>query len=167
MWSLLTIKHAPTMHTPRLFLRAAVLLILAAPSVSAQARTPTESSTIRREIDGQLQAMAAAFNKGDVKGAASFYADNAIIASGSGVVASGRRQLDAYFTELSNPKSWKLESHFVTGDNNVAYQGGLSTLVHGDPERTSVVQFLVRWERQRDNTMKIALDYYHSPSPRR
>ena len=46
----------------------------------------------------------------------------------------------------------------VGGTRDHAWQVGRSTLVHGQPERTSVVQFLVLWTRQRNGQLRITLD---------
>lgn len=134
-------------------------------SAPLHAQTPAaahDTSALRREIDQRTRDMVAAFNRGDMKGAASFYADDAQILSGGGPLASGRAELDRYFTGIANPRSWQIETMYVTGGGDVAYQVGRSTLVHGSPEVTSVVQFALRWER-RDGTWRIVLDYYHMP----
>ena len=127
----------------------------------------TDTAALRREVEQLNRGMEAAVNRGDLKGAAAFYADDAIVRTAGGIVAQGRQQVDAYFTGLANAKSWKLDVIQVGGTRDHAWQVGRSTLVHGQPERTSVVQFLVLWTRQRDGQLRISLDYYHSAEPRR
>jgi uncharacterized protein (TIGR02246 family) len=129
----------------------------------------TDTTALRTEVEQLNRGMEAAFNRGDLKGAAAFYADDAIVRTARGIVAHGREQVDDYFTGIGHPKSWKLDVIQVGGTHDHAWQVGRSTLVHGQPERTSVVQFLLVWTRQRDGRLRITLDYYHSadqPRPR-
>jgi len=128
---------------------------------------PTDTAALRREVEQLNRGMEAAVNRGDLKGAAAFYADDAIVRTAGQIVAQGRRQVDEYFTGIAHAKSWKLDVIQVGGTRDNAWQVGRSTLVHGQPERTSVVQFLVIWTRQPDGRLRISLDYYHSAEPRR
>ena len=142
---------------------AAVLAVCLSPGAGAQTATP-DPAALRREVETLNRQMEAAFNRGDLKGAAAFYADNAVGRSPHDVAAQGRAAIDRYFGGISNPKSWKLDVYGVTaGANNTVYQTGMSTLVSGSPERTSKFQFLLVWERQRNGTLRIVLDYYHLP----
>ena len=143
---------------------AAVLAASLSARAGAQAPTTSDPAALRREVESLNKQMEAAFNRGDLKGAAAFYADNAVVRSPHDVAAQGRAAIDRYFGGISNPKSWKLDVYDVTaGANNTVYQTGMSTLVSGSPERTSKFQFLLVWERQRNGTLKIVLDYYHLP----
>ena len=146
---------------------AAGLALFSAEIANGQATPSRDANAVRREVDSLNRAMEAAVARGDLKGAAAFYADNAVVRSAHSVEAQGRAAVDRYFLGISNAKSWKLDIYGVTAarESNLVYQTGRSTLVHGSPERTSVVQFLVVWERQRDGALKIVLDYYHVPEP--
>jgi ketosteroid isomerase-like protein len=131
---------------------------------TANAQSTTQSNdALTREVEQRLQAMSQAAEKGDLKLAASYYADDAIIRQSKSVAARGREEIDRYFTGIASLKSWKLESFSVSGTRDLVYQTGRSTLVSGSPEHTSVVDFLVVWKRQADGTLRIHLDYYHSP----
>ena len=133
-------------------------------AANARAQTSTDPAAIRREVEALNRQMEAAVTRGDLKAAAAFYADNAVVRTPRQVVAQGRAAIDRYFTGISNAKSWKLDVYGVTlGSNNTVYETGMSTLVHGSPEHTSKVEFLVVWERQRNGSLKIVLDYYHMP----
>ena len=127
----------------------------------AVAATP-DTSALRREIEALNRGMEAAINRGAPLEAAAFYADDAVVRTASSVVASGRKGVDDYFRSIGNVRSWKLDVNAVGGTHDQPYQVGRSTLVHGAPERTSVVDFLVIWKRQPDGTLRIVLDYYHS-----
>ena len=134
------------------------LMTLGGNSLNAQA-----ADALRREVEQLNREMSEAAEKGDLKKAASYYADDAEVRQGRNVVARGRAQLDRYFTSIQNLKSWKLEVFDVSGTRDVVYQAGRSTLVSGSPERTSTVEFLVVWKRQPDGKLRIHLDYYHLP----
>ncbi len=82
--------------------------------------------------------------------------------SAHSVVAKGRAAVDAYFKSIGAAKSWKLEVKDVGGSADSPFQIGRSTLVHGTRPDTSVVDFVVVWKRQKDGSLKIVLDYYHS-----
>ena len=134
---------------------------------SAQATPSRDPTAVRREVESLNRAMEAAVARGDLKAVAAFYANNAVVRSAHGVQAQGRAAVDQYFVGIANAKSWKLDVYGVTvpQESNLVYETGRSTLVHGSPKRTSVVQFLVVWERQRDGALRIVLDYYHAPEP--
>ncbi len=127
----------------------------------------TDTAALRREVEQLNRGMEEAVNRGDLKAAAAFYADDAIVRTAGQVIAQGRKQVDQYFTGIAHAKSWKLDVIQVGGTRDNAWQVGRSTLVHGQPEHTSVVQFLVIWRRQPDGRLRIALDYYHSAELRR
>jgi uncharacterized protein (TIGR02246 family) len=127
----------------------------------------TDTTALRREIEQLNRGMEDAVSRGDLKAAAAFYADDAIVRTAGQVIAQGRKQVDDYFTGIAHAKSWKLDVIQVGGTRDHAWQVGRSTLVHGQPQRTSVVQFLVIWQRQRDGKLRVALDYYHSATPPR
>jgi hypothetical protein len=78
------------------------------------------------------------------------------------VLVRGRAAIDAYWTGLRNPRSWKLDVIEVGGHRDNPYQIGRSTLVTGGPsgDRTSVVEFLVIWRRQPSGVLRMAVDYY-------
>jgi ketosteroid isomerase-like protein len=134
---------------------------------AAQANPSRDATAVRREVEALNRAMEAAVARGDLKGVAAYYADNAVVRSPHSVEAQGRAAVEQYFLGIGSAKRWKLDVYGVTvpRESNLVYQTGRSTLVHGSPERTSVVQFLLVWERQRDGALKIALDYYHAPDP--
>lgn len=139
----------------------ATALCVVASVAGAQTPAAEDAAALHREIEQLNRGMEAAVNRGDLLGAARFYADDAVVRSPGGVVAAGRKAVDEYFTSIAHAKSWKLEVIDVGGTRDMAYQVGRSTLVHGEPERTSVVRFVVVWKRQPDGTMRIVLDYYH------
>ncbi len=105
--------------------------------------------------------MTAAFNSGDMIGVARFYTDDARM-DGEGDVVLGRAALDAYWSNIRNPGSWKLEVLEVGGDPDYPYQIGRSMLLTGGPvgDRTSIVGFLAIWRRRANGSLRLALDYY-------
>jgi ketosteroid isomerase-like protein len=151
----------------RLTVLVAGLMLAGAGTSIAQTTSSPDASAVRREVESLNRGMEAAVARGDLKGVAAFYAENAVVRSAHRVDAQGRAAVERYFLGIGNAKSWKLDAYGVTAaaGSNLVYETGRSTLVHGAPERTSVVQFLVVWERQRDGALKIVLDYYHVPEP--
>ena len=141
----------------------AIALVLLPTTLAAQRDTE-----LWREVETLNREMEAAFNRGDLQGVAAFYADNSVVRSSTSVSASGRKQIDAYWAGIKDGKRWTLDVRGVTAaeNTNLVYQTGKSTLVSGSPERTSIVGFLVVWQRQSNGKLKILLDYYH-PEPQR
>lgn len=147
----------------RRLLRTSFLLAGLPAALIAQSPDP---SALRKEVEAQIQGMEAAFARRDMKGVAAYYADNAVVRHPRGVAAVGRKALDSYWVDMKEPKKWTLEVYGVTPaeGTNLVYQTGRSTLVQGTTqERTSVVEFMVVWQRQNDGKLRIILDYYHSP----
>lgn len=146
---------------------AAALAFGSVEIAAAQANPSRDATAVRREVEALNRAMEAAVARGDLKGVAAYYADNAVVRSPHSVEAQGRAAVEQYFLGIGNAKRWTLDVYGVTvpRESNLVYQTGRSTLVHGSPERASVVQFVLVWERQRDGALKIVLDYYHAPEP--
>ena len=145
-------------------LRRLALLALVALAPVARAQAPADTAALRREVEQVARAMEDAVARGDLKGAASYYADDAIVRTARGIVAQGREGVDKYFMGIAGAKSWKLDVNQVGGTADAPWWVGRSTLVHGTPERQSVVQFLVLLKRQPDGKLRVVLDYYHSAS---
>src|SRR5215470_16576488 len=106
--------------------------------------------------------MTAAFDRGDLTAVARFYADDARILGPRGDVTRGRKDIDAYWTQIREPRSWKLEVLEIGGSVDQPWQLGRSTLVTGTAgkESTSIVSFIVLWRRQPDGKLKIYVDMY-------
>jgi ketosteroid isomerase-like protein len=116
-----------------------------------------------REIRAVNDSMEAAFNRGDMRAVAAFYADDSKLAGGGDVV-EGRAAVDAYWGRLGGRGgTWRLEVFEVGGSRDLAYQRGRShlTLRSADGrERTSVVDFVVVWRRNAEGGLRIWLDLY-------
>lgn len=134
----------------------------------AQASAAPDPAALRREVEALNQEMEAAFNRGDLKAVAAFYADNAVVRTSRQVAAQGRTAIDRYFTGIQNPKRWKLDVYGVSaaGGSDLVFQTGMSTLVSGSPERVSPFEFALVWKRQSNGKLRIVLDYYHAPEQR-
>ena len=139
-------------------------VIACAPALGwAQPSTASDPAALRREVEALNREMEAAFNRGDLKAVAAFYADNAVVRTSRQVSAQGRAAIDQYFTGISNPKRWKLDVYGVSAaeGSDLVFQTGLSTLVSGSPERVSPFEFALVWKRQSNGKLRIVLDYYH------
>lgn len=157
-------KAARTLLTAGLLSLAAGATALGAQPAKREAPAPSPAdAAARTEVAALNKAMADAFNRGDMKAVAGFYAENAIVRSASWVDARGRAQVEKYWMDLAAPKSWDLQvNDVVDNGEGLLFQTGISTLVHGSPERTSRVAFNLVWKRQPDRSLRIVLDYYHS-----
>lgn len=144
---------------------AVIASLLAASPLPAQTPAQADTSALFREVEALNRGMEAAVNRGDLKGAAAFYADNAIVRTARSIIVQGRAAVDRYFESIGKA-TWKLDVIQVGGHKDAPYQVGRSTLIHGTKPDTSVVSFVVYWRRQKDGQLKIELDYYHSaPRP--
>jgi uncharacterized protein (TIGR02246 family) len=131
-------------------------------------RTPSvdvrnSSASLRAEIEGINRQLEEAFNRGDMMAVASYYTDDARLVGPRGQEIRGRTAIDAYWRNVRNPKSWRLEAFDIGGSRDEAYQFGRSTLVQTGTagDRTSVADFVVIWKRGADGKLRMALDFYH------
>jgi ketosteroid isomerase-like protein len=126
-----------------------------------------EPTALRREIEAQNVAMTTAFNRGDLAAVAKLYADDARIMGPGDPPVRGRKAIDAYWTQLKQPRSWKLVVLEVGGSADEPWQLGRSTLVTGaaGQERTSIVDFIVLWRRGPGGKLRIYVDMY-VPGPK-
>lgn len=146
---------------------AVIATLLAAGPGQAQAPATSarpDASALFREVEALNRGMEAAVNRGDLAGAAAFYADNGIVRTARSIIVQGRAAIDRYF-EAIGKATWKLDVLQVGGHKDAPYQVGRSTLIHGARPDTSVVSFVVYWRRQQDGQLKIELDYYHPAPP--
>lgn len=65
--------------------------------------------TVTEEIKLQNTKMEQAFNSGDMKTVAKFYADDAVILSFMGDEVIGRENIDQYWMGIQNPVEWQLD----------------------------------------------------------
>ena len=137
-------------------LTVAILLLALAPGAMAQKRD------LRAEIQAVNDSMVAAFNSGNLLGAARFYTDDARVDGEGGTLVVGREAVDRYWTSIKGAKSWKLEVLAVGGHPDHPWQVGRSTLLQSGPDgdRTSMVEFLAIWRRDAKGGLRLAVDYY-------
>ena len=129
---------------------------------SLRVPAPAPNPALRAEIRAVNDSMVAAFNSGDMRAVARFYADDARIDGERGELVQGRAAIDKYWMAIRNAKSWKLDVIDVGGHPDHPYQIGRSTLVTTGPsgDRTSVVEFLVVWRREPGGHLRMVVDYY-------
>lgn len=138
-------------------------LVLCVACVRPPAVAQNSSASLRAEIEGINRELEAAFNRKDMLAVARYYTDDARLVGPRGQEIRGRAAIDAYWLNVRNPKSWKLEAFDIGGSRNEAYQYGRSTLVQEGTagDRTSVADFVVIWKRGADGRLRMALDFYH------
>lgn len=136
--------------------------------MSSTALQPSKSKallpdSVREQIVATNRQMVETFKRGDLRGVARFYADDATIFSYRGQKIQGREALDRYWTGIKGAKDWKLEVIELGGDKETVYQIGKSSLTtdNGGAEKTYVCDFVVIWKRQSDGAYKIHVDIYN------
>ena len=142
---------------------AAAFSIACAPTHGAAGNSQNASAALRAEIEAVNRQMEIALGRKDLLAVAKFYADDSRLIGPRGQEVRGRAAIDAYWSNIRNPKSWRLEAFDIGGGRDEAYQFGRSTLVQENAtgDRTSVTDFVVIWKRGSDGQWKIALDFYH------
>lgn len=160
------------MRTTLIIVIAAMTLSLAigmsgcATTARAAAVDPDEAAAaaLREEVAGLCAQMEQAMRDNDLKRVASFYADDGILLGPSGQRRGGSRAaLEEYWARFGTGIDWSLITHSVEGRDNMAVQRGRSVLTYINPEgarHTSVVDFMLIWQRQDDGTLMIAVDAY-------
>ena len=139
----------------------ALLLIVLPGSLTAQNRPEFDRAAIQREVEGRTRAMSQAFQRGDLRTVARFYADDARLYA-SGTRIEGRAEIDRFWEKVRNPSSWVMETVDVGGSRDEPYQLVRSTLVerargHAD---TSFTMCLLVWRREADGQLRIRLDVW-------
>jgi uncharacterized protein (TIGR02246 family) len=150
-------------HRLLVIVSAAALAGVPLGAQSAPANLSPSRTALWREIRAVNDSMEAAFNRGDMKAVARFYADDARLAGQGGPVTEGRDAIDQYWAGIKNPKRWRLEVLAVGGSPALAYQQGRSHLTTASPEgaeRTSTVDFVVIWRRQPNGSLRMLMDLY-------
>ena len=118
---------------------------------------------LRKTIEALNQAMTDAFKRGDIRGVAQFYADDGMVIGPYGQRFQGRDAIASYWESFTTAKDWHLEMLEFDGDSNIVYQVARSKITHdfdeGD-EFTGIVDVVLIWKRQSDNTYRIYVDTY-------
>ncbi len=142
---------------------AAALSVACAPTHGAAGNSQNAAAVLTAEIEAVNRQMEVALGRKDLLAVAKFYADDARLIGPRGQEVRGRAAIDSYWSNIRNPKSWRLEAFDIGGGRDEAYQFGRSTLVQENStgDRTSVTDFVVIWKRGSDGQWKIALDFYH------
>ncbi|WP_185152889.1 nuclear transport factor 2 family protein [Fulvivirga aurantia] len=78
--------------------------------------------SVTDEIRQTNKQMEEAFNAGDLKKVASFYADDAVLLNADGKAVTGRKNIDDYWMKVKNPVTWELEVIEVSQDEKHIYE---------------------------------------------
>ena len=146
-----------------LWIGAAALSFACVQTHGAAGSPQNATDALKAEIEAVNREMEIACGRKDLLAVAKFYADDARLIGPRGQEVRGRAAIDAYWANVRNPKSWRLEAFDIGGGPDEAYQFGRSTLVqeNSSGDRTSVTDFVVIWKRGSDGRWKIAVDFYH------
>ena len=142
-----------------------LLVLLATPLLGTGCETSPrvqENADLRVEVEGLNRLLEQRFGAGDLRGVAAMYADDAILISPGGDRVEGRAAIDAYWAEITDPRSWTLEVLSVEGGERLVVQRGISHLAYAEngEERLSTVDFVLVWVREEDGRLRVAVDAY-------
>jgi len=135
-------------------------------ATTARTASPTTAmpdAALRQEIADLCAQMEQAMRVNDLRRVAWFYADDAILLGPDGLQRGGTRAaLEEYWLGFGRGVDWSLITHSIEGEVGLAVQRGRSilTYVRNEQPRTSVVEFMLIWLRQKDGTLKISVDAY-------
>lgn len=143
------------------------ILLISVLGVAQQLRTPpahlTQQKADHEAVNRQLQAMAAAFARNDMKGVADLYADDAEMMDNRGLLLQGRKPLEDYWLSLKDTgRGWTLTAAETGGQGDFVYQVGTSDLRYVNRQGTesrSVTHFVLLWKKQPDGSYKIHRDF--------
>ena len=145
----------------RLLVLAALLLCVPTADAAGHQRRAARPD-LRAELVAMNDSLISAFDGANAAGVARFYADDARMDGERGQVVQGRAAIDRFWTDVRNPKSWKLEAIAVGGRPDQPYEIGRSTIVTSGPngDRVSSVEYLLIWRRDVRGGLRIVVDYF-------
>jgi len=102
------------------------------------------------------------FRSGDMLGVADFYAEDAVLFAPGGQRYRGRKQIDAYWSKITEPVDWELEIHTIEGNEDIVLERGTSKLQarYAGELQTSVVEFAFLWRKDPKLGWQIWLDAF-------
>jgi len=138
------------------------LAVAGAPAALSCQQTTTARSVLRRDLEAEARRLEQLFERGDLRAVARTYADDAQLIPPSGQrPKTGRAEIDRFWADVDDPRSWTLETLDWGGTADEAWHLVLSTMVSGrDKPRAHVVRCLFIWRRQPDGTRRIHLDIW-------
>ena len=101
------------------------LLCLCPAACASSPRTTATSALFAPEIEALNRELEERFRAGNLLGIADLYADDALLISPTSVI-EGREAIDAYWSEITAPVSWRLVIFEIGGSEELAYQLGRS-----------------------------------------
>jgi len=137
------------------------LLLLAAPLLGACKGT---SASVKRIVE-YTSLLEERFRSGDMLGVADFYAEDAVLFAPGGQRYRGRKQIDAYWSNITEPVDWELEIRSIEGNEDIILERGTSKLQarYAGELRTSVVEFAFLWRKDPKTGWQIWLDAFWRP----
>ncbi len=105
------------------------------------------------------------FRSGDMLGVADFYSDEAVLFAPGGQRYRGREQIDAYWSNITEPVDWELKIHSIEGNDDIVFERGTSRLQarYAGELQTSVVEFAFLWRKDPKTGWQIVLDAFWRP----
>ena len=124
----------------------------------AAAMAEAPKAKLRALVDEMSQDLVA----GRTGKVAARYADDCILLGPGGYRVTGREAIDQYWGRMQQVRRWDLDVRTTEGAGDLYVQTGRSTLVRQrqGSERSSVVEFVLTWQKQADGEWRVVSDVY-------
>lgn len=152
----------------RIAVPAVVLFVAIASSTEVLAATP-KADPARASIEKIGKDFASAYNRGDDKAVAAFYAEDAIVFPPESDMVKGRAEIQGVWKHALDTgiKSLEFEVVDVVSSGNLAAETGIATLhvqAIGSQESTVKVKYVVVWKKV-GGSWKLYRDIWNSMAP--
>jgi uncharacterized protein (TIGR02246 family) len=152
----------------RIAVRAVVLLTVIASVTPAFAATP-KADPARASIEKIGKDFAEAYNRGDAKAVAAFYAEDAIVFPPESDMVKGRDAIQGVWKHALDTgiKSLEFQVVDVISSGNLAAETGIAVLhvqAMGSQESTVTVKYVVVWKKV-GGSWKLYRDIWNSMAP--
>jgi len=137
---------------------------------AALAQAP-KANPLRARLEKMGKDFADAYNRGDDKAVAAFYADDAVVLPPDSDFVKGRAAIEAFWKggHEAGMKNMRLETVDVEGDGMYVIETG-KAMVDMQPAgqaeaKPESVKYVVVWKKQKDGSWKILRDIWNGMAP--
>lgn len=128
-----------------------------------------DAAPIRKAVEDGIAKWLEAFNRGDAKGVAAVYADDAMLLPPNGEIVRGKEKVQEFWgSAVQVLKDASLTTLEIGGSGTTAYRIGKYTLKvepPGQPAQVDVGKYVEVWKRQADGAWKLYADIWNSSAP--
>lgn len=124
------------------------------------------STQIRSEIEQLDEKFVNAYNQGDARGVASFYAEKGMVLAPNHNMIEGSQQIEAFWQAMMHigAKNIKLQVLEAEQQEDTAYEVGHATIFGGENQAIDDIKYVVIWKRE-NGAWKIYRDIFNSNNP--